>query len=126
MNRREWILKQITGVTGDSAKSEAILTLLEAEGIVHLGFGDAEVDQILSKFKATFGTTKSTQTDRWAAHRLAQKYGAQAITGIIQMLGEHNTDKFCPVVNNVTELEAKMVSILSFLRKLEKDEVIDV
>lgn len=126
MNRRRWVLEQITGVTGDSAKSETILKLLEQEGIVHLGFGDAEVDQILEAFKSVFGTTKATRQDRWAAHRLAQKYSSQAIVGIIRLLGENSRERFAPVVNSVSEMESKMSSVLNFLRKLEKDDVIDV
>lgn len=85
-----------------------------------MGYGDTEVDQILEKFKDTFGNTRSTRQDRFAAHRLAHKYGPQAVLGIIKLLGDLQDLKYCPRPRNVADMEDKWVSILGFLRKQGK------
>lgn len=125
MNRRDFIIDLITEITEDKVKSGAILAVLEAEGVAHLGYGEPEVDQILTKFKHTFGNTKTTKYDRFAAHRLAQKYSPQAVSGIIDLLGQKSQEKYAPVVGSVVQLEEKWVSVLNFLRK-QDDEVIQL
>lgn len=125
--RRDWIVDLLTEITEDKVKSEAIIEILLAEGVLRLGYGDHDVDAILDCFKAVYGTTKASSQDRWAAHRLADKYGGQAIVGIIKLLGHNSKEPYCPVVNNISELEKKFVSVMSFLRKLDKEEdVIEV
>ena len=99
---------------------------LSEEGVLQIGFGDSEVDSIIEKFKTTFGTTKASKHDRYAAHRLAGKYGSQSVCGIIQMLAEHRDEKYVPVIGSVTQLEDKMVSVLHFLRSLKTNDTIDV
>ena len=123
MNRRQYIVDIITNIVGNSANAEMVIERLEQEGVIHLGYGDADVDAIIEKFKTTFGTTKTSKQDRWAAHRLTQKYGSQAVVGIIGLLAQHSNEQYCPVVNNITELEGKWVSILNFLRSTDGEEI---
>lgn len=125
MNRRDYIVEAVMK-TGNVTKeiAEDIVVRLGDEGVLSLGYGEPEVDKIVEKFTTTFGTTKTSKQDRWAAHRLAQKYGAQAVTGIIGLLGNLSHEKYAPVCNSVSELESKWVSVLSFLRAEKGDEVI--
>lgn len=122
--RRKHILELITRITGSELMSEDIVMALEEEGVLHLGYGDPEVDLILDTFKDAFSTTKASKQDRWAAHRLAQKYGAQAVVGIIKALAMNRAYAYAPVVNNVAQMETKMVSILNFLRSIGDGETI--
>jgi hypothetical protein len=123
LNRRQYIVDVISNLVGNSANAEMVIERLEQEGVIHLGYGDAEVDQIVDKFTSTFGSTKTTKYDRFAAHRLAAKYGSQAICGLIGLLGEHSVDKYAPVVNNLVQWEEKMPSILNFLRSTDGEEI---
>jgi hypothetical protein len=131
MSKRDWVVELIAQIvhkapTGTHVQTaELIVDRLMEEGLLHLGHGDAEVDLIVDKFADTFGTTRTSRYDRFAARRLGVKYGSQAVCGIIQLLGEHRTDKYAPLVGSVTQLEEKWVSVLNFLRKLRRDEVID-
>lgn len=124
--RRQYIIEVITNYTRDIELSKLILERLEEEGVMHLGYGDADVDAITDKFKLTFGATKTTKQDRWAAHRLTQKYGSQSVVGIIGLLAQHSESRYAPVVNNITELENKWVSILNFLRTVDGEATIEV
>lgn len=127
MSRRDYIIKLIAGhINQNRIISERmandILDTLVSEGIATVGYGDKDVQAITECFKSVFNTSKVSQSDRWAATRLANTYTAQAVCGIIKLLGQHSSEKFAPVVNNVTELENKFVSIMSFLRNLKQSE----
>lgn len=126
MSRRDYILDILTTIIGDKVKAEVVLERLEDEGVIHLGYGIQEIDQIVEKFTTVFGTTKTTKYDRWAAGRMAKKYGAQAVCGIIGLLGKFSQEKFAPVVNNVTELENKMPSVLNFIRNVSDNREVDL
>ena len=112
--------------TTAGSTAESIVDRLQDEGLLHLGYGDADIDRVVEKFQATFGTTKVSRTDRFAANRLVKKYGAQAVTGIIDLMGQSREDRYAPIVNNISELEDKFVSVTSFLRKRKGDEVIQL
>lgn len=120
------MIELITQIVGDAITAEMVVETLQDEGLLHLGYGDADVDKIVIKFTETFGTTKVSKYDRFSASRLAKKYGSQAIVGIIQLLAENSTEKYAPVVNSVSQLEEKLPSILNFLRNVKGTEEIDV
>ena len=127
MSKRDLIIQLITNIVGNKETASMVVDALQEEGLIVLGYGDRDVDTIVDKFAETFGTTKTTKYDRFAATRLANKYGSQSVVGIITMLAQRSDDKYAPVVNNVSELESKFVSILNFVRKQAQDsEVIDV
>lgn len=123
MGRRKYILGRMFKIIDDMPACEDILDMLEEEGVLHLGYGEPDVDLILSTFKEIFGTTKASRQDRWAANRMAAKYGSQAVAGIIRALGAQTGSKYAPIVNNVAEMENKMVSILNFLRKNDDETI---
>lgn len=124
--RKDYVVDLIDSVIGDKVKSVMLVERLMDEGLLVLGYGNADVDRIVDKFKETFGTTKVSKYDRFAAGRLAKKYGSQAIVGIIDLLAGLQTEKYAPVTNSVVQLEEKLPSILNFLRKQRGEEVIDV
>lgn len=132
MSRRSYVIDFIAQIikTAPSKASaqtaEIIVERLTEEGLLALGYGNADIDRVLDSFKEVFGTTKVSKYDRWAAKRLCDKYGPQAVTGIIQLLATHNQERFAPVVGSVAELENKWVSVMNFLRKLGTgNEIID-
>lgn len=123
--KREYIAKRIEKIVADKVKAEMVMDMLTEEGVLHLGYGSADIDLVLTTFQETFGTTKTTRFDRFAANRLCKKYGARGVAGIIKLLGQEE-DKYKPVVNSVVELEAKLPSVLNYLRKTnEKEDIID-
>lgn len=126
MSKRSYIIDVVETIVGDRLKAETVIERLTDEGVLVLGYGDADVDLICESFKEYFGTTKTSRQDRFSAHRLGSKYGAQSVRGIMKLLSENSNQKFAPVVNNVAELESKFVSILKFVRNIKSDETIEV
>lgn len=124
--RKKYILELLTSVIGDAIKAELVFERLNEEGLLVLGYGDAEVDQIVEKFKDTFGTTKVSKYDRFAAQRLVKKYGSQAVVGIMQLLADNSNEKYAPVVNSVAQFEEKFPSVLNFVRNIKGSEELDV
>jgi hypothetical protein len=133
-SKRTWVVELISQIVKDipTAKAspmvvaEVIVERLMEEGLLNLGYGDADVDRVVDKFTDTFGTTKVSKNDRFAAHRLTKKYGGQAVCGIVQLLADNNTQKYAPVVGSITQLEEKWVSVMHFLRNIKGEEVINV
>lgn len=127
MSKRAWVVELVQSVVRcDVPTAEMLVDRLMEEGLLHLGYGDADIDRVVETFTDTFGTTKVSKADRWAANRLVKKYSSQAVVGIVQLLGQNSTEKFAPVVNSVSDLETKWVSVLNFLRNQKGEEVIDV
>lgn len=137
MSKKIWVAKMIAQIVEDSFRSkqtkdtanataEIIVDRLVEEGVLNLGYGNADIDRVVQKFVDTFETTKVSRYDRFAARRLADKHSSQAVCGIIEMLGENSQKKYAPIVRSVSQLEEKWVSVVSFLRKESEDEVIDV
>ncbi len=126
-SRRIWVAKLIMDVTRCNEQSaEMLIERLMEEGLLVLGYGDNEIDMVVNQFTESFGTTKVTRQDRWAAQRLVRKYGGKAVVGIIRMLASRQNESYAPVTNSVVELEKKFVSVVSFIRKQgEQGEVID-
>lgn len=126
MTRKDEVLGLVTHIVGNAQTAEQVLDALQDGGWLNLGYGDADIERVLDSFKKTFGTTKSSKDDRFAANRLVKKYGVHAVVGIVQLLGQHSGAEYAPVVNNVRQVEDKWVSILSFVRKQQAgSEVID-
>lgn len=129
MNRRQYVVDLITAIVKGSDQAQAVQTSeliverLTEEGVLHLGYGDADVDLVVDTFTECFGTTKVTKPDRFAANRLVKKYGAQSVAGIIRLLAEKRDEKYAPVVGNVYELENKWVSVMNFLRNNNPDTI---
>lgn len=127
MSKQDWVVALVTQIVGDGPTAEMVVERLKEEGLLNLGYGNADIDRVVQTFTDTFGTTKTSQKDRFAANRLTSKYGSQAVCGIIRLLGERRDDRYAPVVNDVAELESKIVSVVSFLRRSKSEvETIDI
>lgn len=127
MSKRIWVVELVQQIVKcDVPTAEMLVDRLMEEGLLVLGYGDADIDAVVMQFTETFGTTKVSQYDRFAARRLVTRYGRQAVCGIIQLLGQGSTEKYVPVVNSVVDLEKKWVSVLHFLRKTKGDEEIAI
>ena len=124
--RKQYIIDLIATIVKDKPTAEMVVERLEEEGLLVLGYGNSEIDNVVQKFTDTFGTTKTSKYDRFAADRLTKKYGSQAICGIIGLMGEHGSEQFAPHLNNLSELENKLPSVLLFLRKQRGDETLDI
>lgn len=119
--RKEYIIELITSIVKDKPTAEMVVERLQEEGLLVLGYGNSEIDNVLQKFADTFGTTKISKYDRFAANRLVKKYGDKALIGVIDLYGKNIQERFAPRVNSVSELENKMPSILLFLRGLNDE-----
>ena len=128
MERKKYAIELVQSlVKGDKAVAETIIERLQDEGLLHLGYGKAEVDQIVGEFKERFNTSRITQQDRRAAHRLANTHTAQAVVQIIRMLADSSGEQYAPSVNNVAQLEEKWVNVINYLRrKTQETEVISL
>jgi len=136
VSKKDWVVKMIAQIVQDSFRSknspagataEIIVDRLMEEGLLNLGHGNADIDKVVMAFTDSFGTTKVSRYDRFAARRLVAKYGEQSVRGIIKLLADNSTEKYAPIVRNVAQLEEKWVSVLNFLRKTgSQDDVIDV
>lgn len=126
MSKKQLVISLVEEILGDRISAEMIVERLQEEGLLHLGYGNADIDQVIEAFDQTFGTTKTSKYDRFAANRMVRKYSAQAVCVIIQTLGENRDAKYAPMVGNIAQLETKFVSVLHFLRTLDKDQTIEV
>lgn len=120
-SRKQWVVEIVTQVLGNEVNAKMVVDRLMEEGVLHLGHGNADIDIVVEQFQETFGTTKVTRQDRWAANRLVTKYGSQSVAGVIKLLGQNMTERYAPVVGSITQLEAKWVSVMNFLRNLSTD-----
>lgn len=121
MPKRQYIVDIITTIVKDGPTAVMVVERLEEEGVLHLGYGNADIDKVVEQFKETFGTTKVTKYDRFAANRMVMKYGSQAVCGVIKLLAAKSTEKYAPVVGSLTQMEDKWVSVLNFLRTREQE-----
>lgn len=85
-----------------------------------------DVQSIIEAFSEAFGTTKSSQYDRYSAKRLHSKLGAESIIKVIKALAAHGGDKYAPTINNVSQLEDKWVQVGKFLRTKSEQGVIEL
>lgn len=126
MSSRAWVVDTIAGIIPGSKServqtAEMIVDRLMEEGVLHLGYGDADIDKVVNSFTDAFGTTKVTRQDRWAASRLVKRHDTKAVVGIVRLLAENSTAKYAPVVGSIAQLETKWVAVLNFLRNTSKD-----
>lgn len=124
--KKEYVTELIASIVKDKPTAEMIVERLMEEDLLNLGYGNGDIDAVVLKFSETFGTTKTTKYDRFAAKRLTEKYGRDSIVGIIQLLGERKDEKFSPVVGNISQLEQKIVSVMNFLRKSMDNQDLDI
>lgn len=117
MEKKEDAIKSITSLVGDRLTAEMVIERLNELGYMQLGYGNSDVDSIVSTFLETLGTTKASRADRFAANRLAKKYGAQSVNGIVRLYAGLRDDEYAPVIGSVTQLEDKWVNVMSFIRK---------
>lgn len=89
-------------------------------------YGNPEVNSIVNTFKESFGTTKTTKADRFAANRLAKKHGAESIAQAIKAFSAHAHEKFAPSVNNVAEFDNKLPSIVKFMSNKSSEQEINL
>ena len=125
MTRFNEVVSVVEAALKDKLTAEQIVEKLVQEGVILqgndpkdlvIGYGNQSVDNVLRKFKDTFGNTKSTKWDRYAAKRMVDKHTEQAVITAIDILGR-STDQYAPVVNSVSQLENKWVSVVAFIRK---------
>lgn len=89
-------------------------------------YGNKDINKIVNAFAMYFGSTKTTQYDRWAAKRLADKYTSEKMVGAIQALSAVQTDKYAPTVRSVSQFEDKLPQIISYFKKKSNDQVIEL
>lgn len=117
MEKKEDAIKAITPLIGNRLTAEMVIDRLQENGYLQLGYGNGDVDTIVGAFKDTLGTTKVSRPDRYAANRLAKKWGATSVVGIIKLYANLRDDDYAPVIGSVTQLEDKWVNVLTFIRK---------
>lgn len=127
MRSKQWITDVIRSVGVEKTTAEMIVERLEEEGVLHLGYGDADIDLVVDAFRNYLSVSKITQQDRWAAARLTKVHGSKAVMDVVKMYATA-TGQYKPVINNIVELENKFQSVLSFLRKMytDRSEVIQL
>ena len=108
-----------TGVTRQTVTNirnkNKIFTEALKENTAQVEYGNPEINTLLKAFSDTFGTTKTSRFDRYAAKRLITKHGADKILTLISELRKMAESKFAPSVNNVSDIETKWVQIIKFL-----------
>lgn len=85
-----------------------------------------DVQAVIDTFKDLFGTTASNSYDRYAAKRLIDKHTTETIVTVIKALAHYGDQEYAPTVNSVRELEKKLVTVMSFLRKQKGNQVVDL
>lgn len=127
MSKRDWVVDLLVKVVKDKPTANMVLDVLIDAGVLNLDYGDQDIGRIVTAYTETFGTTKVTKYDRFAAQRLAKRYGVQVVYQIILLLGKQRDEPYAPVIASISDLESKWVNVMNFLRKTNQDEgVIDV
>lgn len=121
--RRDYIVGVVEAVVGKRAIAEAVVARLESEGLLNVFFGDQDISLICETFKEQFGTTKISRYDRYAAGRLAKRYGGEQIAGIIKLMASRASEPYAPTVGSVTQLEEKLVNVMKFLKGQAVQEI---
>ena len=124
--KKEYVNELIANIIKDKPTAEMVVERLMEEDLLNLGYGNSDIDAVVIQFSETFGNTKTSKFDRFAAKRLTEKYGRDSIVGIIQMLGKRRDEKFAPMVGSIVQLEQKIVSVMNFLRKGMDNQDLDI
>jgi hypothetical protein len=126
MNRLQAI-QIVHTIVGSESIAEMVIDRLTDEGVLQLGYGNADIDAVINCFKEQFGTTSASKYDRYAAKRLAERHGTQVVCVAIQVLADMREEPYAPGVRSVQQLEQKWVNVVNFIRKQSQEsEVIDV
>jgi len=107
-----------------SSKAEAIAEALEKAGALNLTYGNEDIGKIVDAFKQYFNVTKVSRYDRYAAARLAKKHGSDEIATLIQVMASAQGQPYCPVINSISQLEDKFVSVAGYINKHKVKEEI--
>jgi hypothetical protein len=107
-----------------SSKAESIVKALAEAGALNITYGNEEVGKITDAFKQHFGVTKASKYDRWAASRLAKKHGSGNVVAVIQVMSRAQGMPFCPVINSISQLEDKWLSVAGFIQRNQVKEEI--
>lgn len=130
MEKKQDAINAITSLVGDRLTAEMVIERLQELGYMQLGYGNGDIDSVVSTFQETLGTTKISRADRFAANRLVKKYNAQSVNGVIKLYATLRDDEYAPVIGSVTQLEDKWVNLLTFIRRQAKkqadDEIINI
>lgn len=100
-----------------SNKAEQIVEALEKAGALNLSYGNEGIAQVIDAFKQHYGVTKTSKYDRWAANRLVKKHGVETVVAVIQVMAAAQQQPYCPVINSISQLEDKWLSISNFIQK---------
>ena len=87
---------------------------------------DPDVQVIVDTFKESFGTTSVSKYDRFAANRLAKKYGSDAICKVIIFISQHQGEPYTPVIGSVAELDKKLVSVQAWFKRQREEGAIEL
>lgn len=118
MGKDDFILNIIINTGVKKPVAELIVRRLEDEGLLLTpSFGDKTVNLIITTFKDAFGTTKTTRYDRYSASRLASRHTADVVCQVIVLMAGSASEPYAPVINNVSELETKWISVVSHIKK---------
>lgn len=115
---QDYIPNQKTAV----ALAEALLD----EGFIAKKPMNTDVDRIVTAFKKSYGTTKVSRYDRYAAKRLLERYSVDDVIGIIKITASFQGHKYCPVVGSVVQLEQKWVNIKRFMQTMAEKEDMEI
>lgn len=116
----------LSGAIADINVDTLPTTRTKSEGVEVTDKRNEDVQFVVDTFKDCFGTTNVSKYDRYAANRLAKKYGALKVQQIIAILASHQGEPYVPVVNSVRELDAKLVAVQAYFKRLEKQSPIEL
>lgn len=85
-----------------------------------------DVQIIVDTFKESFGTTSVSKYDRFAASRLAKKYGSDAICKIIIVMAQHQGEPYTPLIGSVADLDKKLVSVQAWFKRQREQGTIEI
>lgn len=87
---------------------------------------DPNINLIIETFKDSFGTTTSSQYDRFAAKRLHIKYTAESTASLIKALANLADLSYYPTVNSVSQFEKKLPQVVKFVKDNSQSGVIEL
>lgn len=107
-------------------KHSELLVALKSVKTEPVEYGNKDVNKVINTFVESFGVTKTTKWDRFAAKRLSDKYTANKISEVIVALSAVQGEKFAPSVRSVSQFEEKLPNIISYFKKRTNDQVINL
>ena len=81
-------------------------------------YGDKDVNKVIAEFKEVFDSTlPKLQANRYASKRLITRHGVDKVLSMVKSAGAIQGEVYAPSINSVIELEAKLVSLVGFLKR---------